>query len=93
MDEETRELLKEFKDDNKLAHDEIKILITCLPCEKHSESISNANARLAVIEAQKTNPAIQGNPSKLDWKIVAILGGVITALVYLVEKIVTNGGG
>jgi len=93
MDEETRELLKEFKDDNKLAHDEIKVLITCLPCDRHSESISKTNARLAVIEAQKTNPNIQGNPSKLDWKIVAILGGVITALVYLVEKIITNSGG
>lgn len=89
MDDEVRELLKEFKDDNKLAHDEIKILITCLPCDKHNESINRNNARLAVLESQKST----SSGGKLDWKIVAILGGVITALVYLVEKIVTNSGG
>lgn len=83
MDEETKEAIKDFKDDNKIAHDEIKVLIKCLPCDRHDVDINRNNSRLAVLESQKSSIT-----SKLDWKIMAIMGGVITTLVYLIEKIV-----
>jgi len=90
VDEEAREVLRQIRDDNRTAHDEIKESIKCLPCSIHADLISKHGADIAVLKVPKL---VNGQQSKLDWKIVAILGGVITALVYLVEKIITNSGG
>ena len=86
MDDEIREAIRDFKEDNKLTHDEIKALIRCLPCDKHDETINRNNARLAVLESQKTTT--QGMAGKLDWKIVGILGAIVMGLMALIKTLV-----
>lgn len=90
MDEDIREAFSDLKRDNKESHDEIKSSITCLPCNRHSEQLMKHETELAVLKYKPTalSTNTTTNQYKLDWRIVGILAGVITALVILIDRLV-----